>query len=181
MLGVVGAVAAALWAFMALRKTPAKYGNTMADLLIELRVPTSAGLPTYSTEWLNVDVQTPSTQQVSNVHWSQARTEGEYRIIPVSQGPMSRTTSRFIVVRIKDRQDETFSPPMKRLPDPDADWSPWHKPASVDPPYGVVPPAPLRGGGIPFGCTGGSARVTPGVVPTRRAYRLSAAPEDFAS
>jgi hypothetical protein len=143
-LGLVGAVAAALWAFMALRETPAKYGNAMADLLIELRVPTSAGLPTDSKDWLSVDVQTPSTRPEGSVLWSQARTEGAYRIIPVSQGPLSRTTSRFIVVRIKDRQDEMFSPPMKRLPDPDADWSPWYPPASVDPPYGIVPPAPLR-------------------------------------
>jgi hypothetical protein len=142
--GIMVAIAAGLWAFMNLREAPATYGNAMADLLIELRVRSDAIPPAEEHDWLGVEVQTPKTRPEGTVLWSQARTEGAYRIIPVSQGPLSRTTSRFIVVRIKDRQDEMFSPPMKRLPDPDADWSPWYAPGAVTPPYGVVPPVPLH-------------------------------------
>ena len=57
---------------------------------------------------------------------------------------MYRAGSRVIVVRIAKTQDEAFMPPMKRTPDPNADWSAWYRPNAVDPPYGVVPTKPLR-------------------------------------
>lgn len=141
---LVGVIAVGLWAFMSLRETPAKYRGSMADLVLELRMKSENAPPADSTGWLDIEVQTANTRPVGSVIWSEARTEGGYRIIPVTQGPLSRAASRFIVVRIAGRQDEMFNPPMKRLPNPKADWSPWYAPNSVDPPYGVVPPSPLH-------------------------------------
>ena len=141
---LVAVVALALWAFMNLRETPAMYGGAMANLEMELRIRADDVANSDSTDWLSVEVQTVKTRPEGTVMWSGARTEGGFRIIPVTQGALYRSGSRVIVVRIRGRQDEIFTPPMKRLPDPKIDWSPWYRPGAVEPPYGVVPPAPLR-------------------------------------
>lgn len=90
----------------------------MADLLLELRVKSTDAPPADSTGWLDIEVQTANTRPVGLVIWSEARTEGGCRIIPVTQGPLSRTLGRVIAVQIADRQVELFTPPMKRLPNP---------------------------------------------------------------
>ncbi len=142
--GVVAVLALGLWAFMNLRETPAMYDGAMATLELELRARVN-DLPTDdSTGWLHVEVQTAKTRPEGDVSWSRARTEGAMRIIPVTQGPLVRSGSRVIVVRVKGQHDEIFIPPMKRMPDRKADWSPWYQANTVEPPYGVVPPAPLR-------------------------------------
>ncbi len=142
-IALVAVIGAGLWAFMNLREAPAMYGGAMADLLLEVRVKTDDA-PADSIRWLDIEVQTPKTRPEGSVSWSSARTEGGYRIIPVTQGPLSRTPSRVIVVRIKDRQVELFTPPMKRMPSRSADWSAWYRPSTVEPPYGVTPASPLR-------------------------------------
>lgn len=144
MLGLVLAVAFGGWAFMNLRETPAMYGGAQANLEMELRVRTLDAPDADSTGWLNVEVQTTKTRPEGTVLWSDSRVEGDFRIIPVVQGALYRAANRVIVVRIEGRQDEIFIPPMKRMPNPKADWSEWYRPRSVEPPYGVVPPAPLR-------------------------------------
>ena len=147
LLGVVGliaAVALGLWAFMNLREAPLEYDGAMANLELELRVK-STDLPADNPyDWLDIEVQTPRTRPVATLSWSDKRVEGEHTIIPAVQGPLYRSGSRVIVVRINDRQTEAFMPPMRRTPDPKADWSEWFRPRAVDPPYGVVPPAPLQ-------------------------------------
>ena len=147
-LGLAGAVAAAglaLWAFLYLQERPVKYEDeAMADLMMELRIETVALPPTPAANWLNVEVQTAKTRPEGLVQWNDRRTEGTHTIIPVTQGPLYRAGSRVIVVRVASTQDEAFMPPMKRVPDPKADWSEWYRPTAVDPPYGVVPPAPLK-------------------------------------
>ncbi len=148
-LGLAGAVAAAgfgLWVYMYLQERPVTYEDrAMADLEMELRIET-ANVPNAadSANWFNLEVQTSTTRPEGHASWTGRRTEGAYTIIPVTQGPLYRAGSRVIVVRIANRQDEAFMPPMKRVPDPKADWSSWYKPTSVDPPYGVVPPVPLK-------------------------------------
>lgn len=147
MLGVVGLAAAVIvgaWAFMTLRETPVTYDGAMADLLIELRVKIADVPLAGSTQWFSVEVQTPKTRPEGTVSWSKARSEGGHRIVPVTQGPLSRTSSRSIVVRIEGRQEEVFTPPIRRVPDPTADWSRWYQPTAVEPPYGVTVDAPLR-------------------------------------
>ena len=115
-----------------------------AVIEMEVRV-SNADLPASASDrWLSVEVQTEKTRPEGTVIWSAKRTEGEYSIIPVAQGPLYRSGSRMIVVRVGDQQVEVFSPPMKRTPDPKADRSEWYRPRAVDPPYGVVPPAPLK-------------------------------------
>src|SRR6478609_7737390 len=141
---LVAAIAVCLWAFMQLRESPLEYNGAMANLEMEFRIK-SADLPASSSgDWLNVEVQTAKTRPEGTVIWSGKRTEGEYTIIPVVQGPLYRSGSRMIVVRLGEEQVEVFSPPMKRTPDPKADWSEWYRPRVVDPPYGVVPKAPLK-------------------------------------
>lgn len=142
-LGVVAAIAVALWAFMNLREAPVEYDGALANLEMEFRVLTAALPADASDRWIDVEVQTTKTRPVGTVMWSTKRTEGAYTIIPVVQGPLYRAGSRFIVARINEGHSEMFMPPMKRTPDPKADWSEWYKPTSVDPPYGVVPPTPL--------------------------------------
>jgi hypothetical protein len=88
-------------------------------------------------------VQTSKTRPEGTVIGSSKRREGEYTIIPVVQGPLYRSASRVIVVRMEDRQTEAFTPPMKRKPNPKADWSKWYRPRAVDPPFGVEPKEPL--------------------------------------
>jgi hypothetical protein len=162
-LGVVALVAAiafGVWAFLNLRETSATYDGAMADLLLEVRTTTTDLPPTGGNDWFTVEVQTPKTRPEGSIAWSEARTEGIFRIFPVTQGQLSRTTSRSIVIHVANRQDEIFSPPMKRLPDPKADWSEWYKPNSVEPAYGVTPTAPCMhcsSCGTAFGCMGSSA------------------------
>lgn len=142
--GLVAAIAASLWAFMQLREAPLEYDGAMANLEMELRIK-SADLPASASDsWLNVEVQTANTRPEGTVLWSRRRVEGDYTIIPVVQGPLFRSGSRAIVVRVGDEQVEIFSPPMKRTPDPRADWTEWYRPRIVDPPYGVVPPTPPK-------------------------------------
>lgn len=135
--GVVAAIALGLWAFMNLREAPLEYAGAMANLELELRVPTSELPADASARWFNVEVQTAKTRPEGTVLWSNRRTEGPYMIVPVVQGPLYRSGSRVIVVRLADRQSEVFTPPMKRTPNPKADWSEWYRPRLVDPPYGV--------------------------------------------
>lgn len=141
--GLVALIAIALWAFMNLREAPLEYSGAMASLELELRIPTAQIPADAAGYWLNVEVQTAKTRPEATVMWSNRRVEGEFTIVPAIQQPIYRSGSRVIVVRIKDRQDEAFMPSMRRTPDPTADWSEWVRPQSVDPPYGVVPPAPL--------------------------------------
>lgn len=141
--GLVALVALAIFAFMQLQEKPVQYGNAMANLELEFRTR-SANVPAENrSSWLNIEVQTQKTRPEAQTMWSKARTEGEYTIIPAVQGPLYRAGSRFIVVRVGETQIEMFSPPMKRTPDPNADWSAWYAPNSVDAPYGVTPSAPL--------------------------------------
>ena len=141
---LVVAVAVCIWAFMQLREAPLEYDGAMANLEMELRIK-SADLPASSSEgWLSVEVQTAKTRPEGAVLWSHKRVEGDYTIIPVVQGPLYRSGSRAIVVRVGEEQVEVFSPPMKRTPDPTADWTEWYRPRVVDPPYGVVPPTPPK-------------------------------------
>jgi hypothetical protein len=141
--GLVAALALALWAFMNFRETPLKYGGSMATLELEFRVLTTALPADFDGYLFNVEVQTTKTSPAASVSWSSRRVEAPYMIIPAFQGPLYRAGTRFIVVRMKGLHDEMFRPPMKRTPDPKAGWSPWYTPDSVDPPYGVVPSTPL--------------------------------------
>ncbi|MCC6242028.1 MAG: hypothetical protein IT353_04270 [Gemmatimonadaceae bacterium] len=131
-LGLVSAVALATWAYSNLRETPALYDGAMASLELELRVR-QTDIPVGSDDgWVQVEVQTANTRPEGDVQWSRARTEGDMRIIPVSQNPLIRATNRVIVVRIRGRHHELFVPPMKRLPDRAVDWSPWYDATSVE-------------------------------------------------
>jgi hypothetical protein len=137
---LVAVVAVFLWAFMQLREAPLEYNGAMANLELELRIK-STDLPASPSDgWLNVEVQTAKTRPAGTVLWSRKRIEGEYTIIPVVQGPLYRSGARVIVVRVGEEQVEVFSPPMKRTPDPKANWTEWYRPRVVDPPFGAVPP-----------------------------------------
>ena len=141
---LVAAVAVFLWAIMQLREAPLEYNGAMANLELELRIK-SADLPASPSDgWLNVEVQTAKTRPAGTVIWSRERIEGEYTIIPVVQGPLYRSGSRVIVVRVGEEQVEVFSPPMKRTPDPEANWTEWYRPRVVDPPFGVVTRTPPK-------------------------------------
>jgi hypothetical protein len=142
--GLVAVVALSLWAFMYLREAPLQYDGSMASLQLELRARTAELPADDSPRWLDVEVQTAKTRPVATVSWSDQRNDGEYTIIPAIQGPLYRSGSRVIVVRIDGRQIEAFMPRMPRTPDPKADWSEWVRPQSVDPPYGVVTTVPLQ-------------------------------------
>jgi hypothetical protein len=140
---LVALAALAIWGYLNLREAPIEYDGAMASLELELRVPTAEIPADASGSWINVEVQTASTRPEATVFWSQRRVEGDFSVIPAIQQPIYRSANRVIVVRLKDRQDEAFMPRMRRTPDPTADWSEWVRPQSVDPPYGVVPPASL--------------------------------------
>ena len=89
-IGLVAAVAFAIWAFMQLRETPLKYNGAMATLEMEFRV-SNADLPASASDrWLSVEVQTEKTRPEGTVIRSAKRTEGDYSIIPVAQGPLYR-------------------------------------------------------------------------------------------
>ncbi len=143
-LALVAVIAVAIWGYLNLREAPIEYDGAMASLELELRIPTSEIPADTSGYWLTAEVQTSSTRPEATVLWSNRRVEGDATIIPAIQQPIYRSGNRVIVVRLKGRQDEAFMPRMRRTPDPKADWSEWVRPKSVDPPYGVVPPAPLQ-------------------------------------
>lgn len=143
-IAAVVAIAVGIWGYLNLREAPIEYDGAMASLELEFRIPT-AEIPADTTDyWINAEVQTSSTRPEATVFWSKRRVEGNATIIPAIQQPIYRSANRVIVVRLKGRQDEAFMPRMRRTPDPKADWSEWVRPQSVDPPYGVVPPAPLQ-------------------------------------
>ena len=143
--GLIAVIALGLWAFMQLQEKPLMYnGNAQADLEMEFRTK-STNIPTTNPEnWLYVEVQTTKTRPVGSVSWSSRRVEGEYTIIPVTQGAFYRAANRVIMARLGEQQTEAFMPPIKRTPDPKMDWSEWYAPNRVDPPYGVTPPSPLK-------------------------------------
>lgn len=143
--GLVALVALGIWAFLNLREAPLMYDGAQATLELELRLRTADLRPDESpSRWIDVEVQTSGTRPAATLSSDRARVEGEYTIIPAFQGPLYRSGSRVIVVRLEGVQDEAFVPPMRRTPDPRADWSAWVRPRSVDPPYGVVPASPLH-------------------------------------
>lgn len=143
--GLAAVVVVSVWAYMQLLEKPLEYGNAQANLEMEFRLPT-AEMPTAdSGSWLTVEVQTTKNRPVGDVNWSGRRVEGDYTIVPVVQGPLFRAGNRMIVASIGQQQVESFMPPMKRTPDPKADWSEWYRPNTVEPPYDVTPVAPLKG------------------------------------
>ncbi|MEO7363647.1 MAG: hypothetical protein ABI120_25175 [Gemmatimonadaceae bacterium] len=141
---LVAAIALSFWAFMQLREAPLEYGGSFASLEMEFRAKTTDIRSDNPKTWLNVEVQSGKTRPEGDVRWSSRRIDGEYTIIPVSQGPLVRSGSRVIMVRVGEQQVEAFMPPIKRTPDPKADWSEWYRPGVVDPPYGVTPTVPLK-------------------------------------
>ena len=144
LVALVAVIAVCLWAFMQMREAPLEYDGAMANLEMEFRIRTGDLPASSSGDWLNVEVQTAKTRPEGTVIWSSKRVEGDHTIIPVVEGPLYRSGNRMIVVRLGEEQVEVFSPPMKRTPDPKADWSEWYRPRVVDPPYGVVPKVPLK-------------------------------------
>lgn len=149
LLGLAGlgvAIGLGLWVFRYFQERPVTYeGQAMADLLIELRIET-ARIPGDAgpRNWFGVDVQTSTTRPSALVLWDQKRIEDSYTVFPVIQGPLTRAGRRLVSVNIEGRQAEAFLPPMKRVPDPKADWSDWYDPRHVAPAYGVVAPAALQ-------------------------------------
>ncbi len=141
---LVAAIALSLWAFMQLREAPLEYGGSFASLQMEFRTKTTDIPADNPKTWLNVEVQTGKSRPEGDVNWKSRRIEGEYTIIPVSQGPLVRSGSRVIMVRVGEQQVEAFMPPMKRTPDLKTDWSEWYRPGVVDAPWGVTPVAPLK-------------------------------------
>ena len=141
--GLMAAIVVSVWAYMQMIEKPLQYGNAQADLEMEFRASTPEIPLTSPESWLSVEVQTTKTRPEGSVNWSSRRIDGAYTIIPVVQGPLYRAANRVIVVRVGEAQVESFMPPIKRTPNPNADWSEWYRPQSVEPPYGVTPPAPL--------------------------------------
>ena len=141
---LVAAIALGIWGFMNLREAPIEYAGAQANLELELRVKTREAPEGSPASWLDVEVQTAKTRPAGTVITSGIRSDGEYLIVPVVQGPLYRSGSRVIVVRVGEKQVEAFMPKMKRTPNPKADWSEWVRPRVVDPPYGVTPPSPLK-------------------------------------
>jgi hypothetical protein len=130
------------------RESPALYDGALANLEMELRVSEANAAVREATKaaslaWFEVEVQTTTTRPVGTVLWLNTRVEGESLIIPVEQGPLYRAGNRVIVVRMNGRQDAVFTPPMRRQPDPKADWSERYRPTLVEPQSGAVPNAPL--------------------------------------
>jgi len=142
--GLIAVIVLSVWAYMQLIEKPLEYGGARADLEMEFRTQT-ANVPTANPEgWLAVEVQTAKSRPEGDVGWKSRRIDGAHTIIPVVQSQLVRATSRIIVVRVGEQQVESFAPPMKRTPNPKADWSEWSPPRNVDPPYGVTPSAPLK-------------------------------------
>lgn len=146
-LGVVGLIAViglGIWASMTLREAPAMYGGSMANLELEFRANTAEVPAVGLNGWFSVEVQASKTRPEAVMLWEDARTEGAFTVIPAIQGPLYQAGYRVIVLSINGKQDDVFTPPMKRKPNPKADWSEWYRPARVVPPYGVTPAVPLR-------------------------------------
>lgn len=142
--GLVAAVALSVWVYMQSLEKPLEYDGAQANLEMEFRTTTTSIPASVPEGWLTVEVQAAKTRPEGSVNWSSRRVEGEHTIIPVVQGPLYRAGNRVIVVRIGEQQVESFTPPMQRTPNPKADWSEWYGPHTVEPPYGVTPPVPLK-------------------------------------
>lgn len=144
-LGVVAAIAIGIFVVLKTQEKPLMYGGAQANIDMELRFRTT-DFPADAREkrWLNVEVHTAKTRPVGTLLWDEKRIEGEYTILRVTQGAFYRASGRVIVVSMEGKQTEAFSPPIKRTPDPKADWSKWYRPSAVDPPYGVEPKEPLK-------------------------------------
>ena len=142
--GLIAAVAVGIWVFVGQRETPALYDGAMATLEMELRIRQSDIPAGSGDDWLQLEVQTATTRPEGDVHWSRARTEGEMRIIPVSQNPLVRAANRVIMVRVHNLHTELFVPPIKRTPDRHADWSAWYDATSVQLENGDAPPPTTR-------------------------------------
>lgn len=144
LVGLAAVIAIAIWAFLNLREAPLQYDGAMANLEMELRFRNTELPMGDVSRWIDIEVQTANTRPVGTILWDSKRTEGEFTIVPVVQGPLYRSGSRVIVVNIDGGQQEAFMPPMKRTPNPKADWSEWYRPGKVDAPFGVEPKAPLQ-------------------------------------
>lgn len=142
LLALAGLVAFAVWAWMALREDPVKYGTTMASLELEFRLRKGDAPDGSPSRWLDVEVQTSSTRPAGTVIESGVREEGEYLVVPVVQNPIVRSSSRVIVARVADRHVEVFTPPIKARPDPKAGWSGWYAPRLVEPAGGEAASGP---------------------------------------
>lgn len=146
LLCVAAAIGLGIWASYYFQERPVQYeGQAMADLLLELRIE-SASVPAgrAASRWFDVEVQTSTTRPTGLVDVDAMRQEGSHTIYPVIQGPLYRAGSRTIVVTIAGNRMEAFIPPMKRVPDPEADWSAWYRPRQVYA-HGLTPPsAPLE-------------------------------------
>lgn len=128
LLGVVGVAAAVLWAWTLSHEGPAKYGETLASLELELRVKKANAPAGSPSSWLDVEVQTAKTRPAAVVLSDEVREEGDGLVVPLVQNPLHRASGRLVVVRVADRHVEVFSPRWKAKPDPKAGWSPWIAP-----------------------------------------------------
>ena len=134
---LVALIGAGLWAWLETREVPVRYnGDTMASLRLEFRLPKAMAEPGPAREWLSVEVTTSGTRPEAQVLQDAVRVEGEHLVIPAIQGPLIRSANRLVVARVgrgPAAQDEIFSPPMPRKPDPAAGWSEWAGPVRVQP------------------------------------------------
>lgn len=128
LLGLAALVAAALWAYTLSHEGPAKYGDTLASLELELRARKADAPEGSPSRWLDVEVQTAKTRPAGVVLADRVREEDGWLVVPVVQNPLHRASGRLVVVRVADRHVEVFSPRWRAKPDPKADWSPWIAP-----------------------------------------------------
>ena len=128
LLGLVVLAAALLWAWALSHEGPAKYGDNLASLELELRVKKADAPAGPPSRWLDVEVQTAKTRPVAVVLSKGVREEGDAIVVPLVQNPLHRASGRLVVVRVAGRHVEVFSPRWKAKPDPKADWSPWIAP-----------------------------------------------------
>lgn len=131
----VALVAAALWAWVYTRESPAMYaGQTQANLELEFRLPTDQAPGDAARRWLNVEVTTTGTRPVALVLQDQVRNEAQHLVVPAVQGPLIRAGQRLVVARLTlpdGERHEVFMPRMARQPDPRAGWSDWVAPREV--------------------------------------------------
>ena len=128
LLGVVVLAAALLWAWALSHEGPAKYGDNLASLELELRVKNADAPAGPPSRRLDAEVQTAKTRPVAVVLSKGVREEGDAIVVPLVQNPLHRASGRLVVVRVAGRHVEVFSPRWKAKPDPKADWSPWIAP-----------------------------------------------------
>lgn len=144
--GLVALLAVGTWVLMQRREVPVTYDGAMATLELELRART-VDLPAGDDgDWLGVEVQTRSTRPEGTSRWDRRRIEGDHTIVPVFQQPLIRASERRIVVTLRGRHVETFTPSLARRPAPDTTWSAWEAPADVAPVRGAdtsTPPSPV--------------------------------------